>query len=307
MTRVEYLQKITQFLTHLKIEKNISKHTQRAYQSDLDHFNIFWHSLEKKEPHTWTLRTTLERYLVSLYHKKISKNSIARKISCFSSFERFLLKDNITINLKLHRPRIEKKLPTFLSVDEITYLLDTVPVENMPTQRPHRDKAIFELLYATGIRCSELTQIRIVDTLMHEKQLRVRGKGKKDRIVIFGTKAHEKLTTYLQNERTTALTPDEYLFLNYRNEPLTTRSIQRICSMFGSLLATPRTITPHMLRHSCATHLLNQGADLRFVQELLGHATLASTEKYTHVSLTDLTTLCDTKHPAHALLASLQE
>jgi len=298
MTRVEYLQKITPFLTHLKIEKNVSKHTCRAYQSDLNHLNTFWLSLEKREPQEYTLRTTVERYLVALYHKKISKSSIARKMSCFKTFERFLLKQNIALNLTLTRPRVDKKLPSFLSIDEITYLLDSVKNETMPTQRPYRDKAIFELLYATGIRCSELTTIRMSDLSLESKQIRIHGKGKKERIVIFGTKAHEKLMAYLAHERALSLNPTEYLFLNYRNEPLTTRSIQRICSMFGTLLAQPRTITPHMLRHSCATHLLNQGADLRFVQELLGHATLASTEKYTHVSLEDLTRLCDTKHPA---------
>lgn len=307
MIRTEYKEYISQFLTYLKVERNISKHTYRAYQSDLTHFDAFWNNLEKKDSHNYQLRQSLERYLVSLYHKKISKTSIARKISCFSSFERFLLKKNITINLKVTRPRIDKKLPHFLSVDEITYLLDTVSPECMPTARPLRDKAILELLYATGIRCSELTQIRICDINMSEKQVRIRGKGKKDRIVIFGSKAYEKLELYCSQERTTPTTTEEYLFLNYRNEPLTTRSIQRICSMFGNLLNPARAITPHMLRHSCATHLLNQGADLRFVQELLGHATLASTEKYTHVSLTDLTTLCDTKHPAHTLISSLHD
>jgi site-specific recombinase XerD len=293
----EFKEKKDQFILFLTIEKHFSLHTQRAYETDLNQFIEFWQHLSVDEQKHLDLRTIIERYLVSLFYKKIDKSSIARKFSCFKSFERFLKSCGISLKLKLQRPRLDKKLPLYLSVDEVFYLLDTIAKTDLPTKRPERDKAIFELLYATGIRCSELIGIKFKHIDLTHKTIRIMGKGKKERIVLFGQKAKEQLVRYLEDERPQAQTLEEHLFLNYRNEPLTARSVQRILYMFRGFLKVERPITPHKLRHSFATHLVNQGVDLRVVQELLGHQSLSSTEKYTHVSLDDLARVCDAAHP----------
>jgi len=301
MTLAEFKAKKEEFITHLKVEKNLSPNTLRAYTSDLTQFINFWEDLTPKEKKVLAIRQIIERFLVSLFYKKIDKSSIARKFSCFKSFEKFLQTFGIDLSLKLQRPRLDKKLPIYLSIDEIFYLLDQVADEELPSRRPVRDKAIFELLYATGIRCSELVNIRFKDLDMTNKTIRIFGKGRKERIVLFGNKAHERLDAYLHHERPYPQSPTEHLFLNYRGTALTSRSIQRIVHMFRTFLKIDRHITPHKIRHSFATHLLNQGADLRIVQELLGHKTLSSTEKYTHVQLDDLATMCDTLHPLNRM------
>lgn len=289
------------FITYLKVEKNLSDHTIRAYESDLKQFFIFWDHLPESDKRQLSTRQIIERYLVNLFHKKIDKSTIARKFSCFKSFEKFLKGCGIELKLKLQRPRIDKKLPIYLSVDEVFYLLDAIPQDQLPTKRPMRDKAIFELLYATGIRCSELVAISFKDVDMANRTIRILGKGKKERIVLFGQKAHDQLKNYFDRERPKAGSGDEKIFLNNRDEALTVRTVQRIFEMFRSFLKFERPITPHKIRHSFATHLLNQGVDLRTVQELLGHKSLSSTEKYTHVSLEDLAKLCDTIHPMNSL------
>lgn len=289
------------FLTHLEVERKVSEHTIRAYESDLQQFLLFWQSLSPDDQAHLSFRQLIERYLVSLYNKKINKSSIARKFSCFTSFAKFLRTHGITLDFSIKRPRLDKKLPIYLSVDEIFHLLDAIPDDALDSKFPVRDKAIFELLYATGIRCSELISITLIDVDFDQKTIRIKGKGAKERIVLFGEKAKNKLLDYIKLERPVTAEHTQPLFLNYRNLALTPRSVQRIIQMFRSHLNINRTITPHTLRHSFATHLLNQGVDLRVVQELLGHKTLSSTEKYTHVSLDDLTTMCDALHPINSL------
>lgn len=297
LTLLEFKEKKNEFLLYLEVEKNFSANTTRAYTSDLEQFILFWEQLPTDSAQQLTIRQIIERYLMSLFYKKIDKSSIARKFSCFKSFERFLTTQGIKLNLKLKRPRVDKKLPVYLSVDEIFYLLDSIKDEELLSRTPSRDKAILELLYATGIRCSELTNIEIQDINMKEKTIRIKGKGNSERIVLFGQKAHEKIKIYCEKERSSVKTGDEKLFLNNRFEQLTARTIQRIVENFRKFLKIQRPITPHKIRHSFATHLLNQGADLRAIQELLGHKTLLSTEKYTHVSLEDLATMCEKIHP----------
>lgn len=298
----EFEQHKEDFLLYLKAERNFSEHTLRAYFLDLKQFITFWRDLPQDDKQHLGLRQIIERYLVALFYKKISKTSIARKFSCFTSFERFLESRGIELNLNLKRPRIDKKLPIHFSVDELFHLLDSIKNEALPTRHPIRDKTIFELLYATGVRCSELVNICIVDIDMEAKTIRILGKGKKERIVLFGDKAREKILEYYARERPEIQDQQEALFLNYRYEKLTPRSVQRIVKMFRSFLPIERPLTPHKLRHSFATHLLNQGADLRAVQELLGHRTLATTEKYTHVSLENLSKLCEGVHPIKAMI-----
>jgi integrase/recombinase XerC len=302
MKRTDFIGYQEAFIAYLKMERNASDHTIRAYQGDLNQFITFWTLLPEGDEAHLSIRQIIERYLVALFYKKISKSSIARKFSCFTSFEKFLESQGIELKLQLKRPRLDKKLPIYFSVDEICHLLDSIKNEELPTRYPIRDKAIFELLYATGVRCSELVTISVCDVDMNEKTIRIMGKGKKERVVLFGAKAHEKILEYYRNERPVVYSQQEPLFMNYRYNRLTSRSVQRIIKMFRSFLKIERPLTPHKLRHSFATHLLNQGADLRAVQELLGHRSLSSTEKYTHVSLEELASLCEKIHPINAMI-----
>ena len=302
MKKEEFEQHKEAFLLYLKTERQFSEHTLRAYYLDLKQFISFWSGMTEYDAHNLVFRQIIERYLVALFYKKITKSSIARKFSCFTSFERFLDSRGIELNLNLKRPRIDKKLPVYFSVDELFHLLDSIENEALPTRYPVRDKTIFELLYATGVRCSELVNICIKDIDMEAKTIRVFGKGKKERIVLFGLKAREKILEYYATERPEIQNQQEPLFMNYRYEKLTSRSVQRIIKMFRSFLPIERQLTPHKLRHSFATHLLNQGAYLRVVQELLGHQTLATTEKYTHVSLEKISQLCESVHPINNMM-----
>lgn len=300
------------FLKYIANEKNLTTNTVRAYKGDLEQFLLFWDQLPDADKTHLGTRQIIERYLVSLFYKKIDKATIARKFSCFKSFERYAQRyAQMDLNLSLKRPRLDKKLPLYLSVDEMVHLLDNIKDSELPTSLPLRDKAILELLYATGVRCSELVGICLDDIDHGNKTIRIYGKGRQERIVLFGAKALEKLQLYIEKERPLSVRiqthkgkpEDDHLFLNSNGTPLTSRSVQRIVAMFRPFIHLERPITPHKIRHSFATHLLNQGADLRVVQELLGHKSLASTEKYTHVSLEDLAHMCDTLHPIHGLMS----
>jgi site-specific recombinase XerD len=313
-------EKTKDFLAFLEVEKNVSPNTLRAYQSDLSQLSEFWKKivdqeksgdlpalatsktgaerrLERPEPHS--LERILRRYTVSLFYKKLSKPSLARKLSCLRSFQRFLESVGIVLALNFKSPRLDKKLPATLTVDEIFYLLDSIKDTDLPTKYPARDKAIFELLYATGVRCSELVSIKLIDINVNDRVIKVLGKGRKERFVLFGIKAAQALTYYIGHERSKMLRHQDNpaLFLNCQGEKLTTRSVQRIFEMFRKLLKIDRKLTPHKIRHSFATHLLNEGTDLRIIQELLGHKTIATTEIYTHVSNQQLAKMCDEKHP----------
>lgn len=296
--------KISDFLTFLDVEKNASAHTLRAYESDLTQLLDFWEHITQKEPSIQeNVHKVIQRYTVSLFYRKISKTSLARKFSSLRAFLTYLKKEGFSIEINFKAPRLDKKLPTTLSVDEICYLLDGVKIDDLPTKYPYRDKAIFEMIYATGVRCSELINIKLEDIDFHNQLIRIFGKGKKERVVLFGSKAQARIEEYLLEERSYLIKQQEspFLFLNCNGEQLTTRSVQRIFEMFRTFLKVDRKLTPHNVRHSFATHLLSQGVNLRIIQELLGHKTLTSTEIYTHVSNKQLSKLCDEKHPLNEL------
>lgn len=272
---------IAPFLTYLKVEKNLSLHTQRAYASDLEQFAFFWQSLNQQTAQEFEIGQAITRYIKDLNRKKSGRTTVARKISCLSSYEKFLRLRGLVLDLKLVRPYIAQKAPAIINIEEVSRILDKISTQTMPTQYPLRDRAIFELLYATGMRCSELVNIRLGTLNLDSQSIIIASKRKKERIVRFDQKAKNLLLLYLKKERKESGDSQEYLFLNYRNQPLTTRSIQRICGMLSNFLpAHTPVITPHMLRHSCAQRLLDQGTDLDTIQELLGHASRASIEKY---------------------------
>jgi site-specific recombinase XerD len=298
------------FITFLSVEKNVAPNTLRAYSGDLKLLTIFGENLIKNEPHLQhECHRVIHRYIVSLYYQKITKTSLARKFSCLRSLQKFLQNQGISLHLDIKSPRLDKKLPATLTVDEIFYLLDNLKPEHLPSKYPFRDKAIFELLYATGVRCSELVGIKLSDINFNEKVIRIFGKGRRERIALFGNKAKVSIINYLEQERIDAARDKkvQHLFLNHAGGPLTVRSVQRIFEMYRRFLKVQRKLTPHKIRHSFATHLLNEGTDLRIIQELLGHKTIATTEIYTHISSQHLARMCDEKHPLNKFKIDINE
>ncbi len=292
---------IDQFVQFLHVEKHVSKHTLSSYKGDLHQFLDFWHRIEEQEPaeQSHVVERMVQRYVVSLFYKKLSKASLSRKLSSLRAFKAFLAGKDVPFHFSIKSPQLDKKLPETLSVDEISYLLDDIKPESLPTRYPHRDKAILEILYATGVRCSELIAIKLSDIDVYECTIRIFGKGRKERIVLFGKKALEQLNRYLNQERPALVrgSDEQTLLVNRFGKALTSRSIQRTIEMFRQCLKIKHHITPHKIRHSFATHLLNRGVNLRVIQELLGHASITSTEIYTHVSNQQLAKLCEEKHP----------
>ncbi len=296
-----FIEHCAAFINQLSLERNLSPHTRRAYTSDLDQLCQFWTRIKSKEKEkTPEFTEILRRYVVALFYKKLSKPSLARKLSCLRSFNKYLNSQGFNITLNVKSPRIDKKLPKILSEQEMGILLDSVTDEQLDCRFPKRDKAIIELLYATGVRSSELASIELKAINFAEHTILIKGKGKKERIVLFNEAAEQKLRSYLQQERPSLLAENEdpgILFINQQGTPLMPRSIQRVCERFRKCLPSDRPLTPHKLRHSFATHLLNHGANLRVVQELLGHNSLATTEIYTQVSPEQLKEICTKKHP----------
>jgi len=298
----EFKERSHEFVTYLEVQRGLSYNTVHSYDLDLTQLITFWETSSQTERETTPLKAIINKFLVQLYHLRVQKSSIARKISCLKSFEKFCLLQGVRLDLQLKRPKIDKKLPIYLSVEEMFNLLDNVKASDLGTQHPLRDIAILELLYATGIRCSELAHIKLTDLDMHEKTIRIVGKGNRERIALFDERAKNKIEQYLTSERSKMSGTHDFLFINNRNTKLSNRAIQRTLELFRQFLKITRPITPHKIRHTFATHLLNQGVDLRIVQELLGHRSLASTEKYTHVSMQRLSELCNKRHPINRLI-----
>jgi integrase/recombinase XerC len=288
---------LSEFLAYLRHERNASAHTIASYERDLRQLSDYL----KESGVRWNKagNLVLRGFLASLHEKKQKKSTIGRKLAAMRSFYEFgLRKKWIAENPAkiLSTPKQDKLVPSFLSEEEAAELLN-LPATKKPIDL--RDRAILELFYATGIRVSELAGIDIDDIHFDERLVRVRGKGKKERLVPFGRKAAEALRSYL---RTRPSLLDDNLggaavFLNYRGGRLTTRSVQRMVRSYIRKTAVGRKISPHSLRHSFASHLLGRGADLRVIQELLGHASLATTQKYTHVDLRRLLEVYKKSHP----------
>lgn len=276
MNKQEFTLKIYEFLHYLKHDKQVSDNTQSAYNLDLNQFNVFWEQLD----HQLDLVSALELYIASLYQLEIHSSSIARKISCLSSFKKFLKKQGTELPIKLKRPLVILKEPTVLPLEHILDLLNKALEEELPTRKPLRDKAILELLYATGIQVSELVALELAHIDFTNRSIVIRARRKKERTVFFGITAQQRINQYIQHERVPFKHMHEKLFVNNRDTPLTPRSIQRICTVFRQFLASKHELTPCLLRHSFATHLLTKGVALETVQELLGHKTMLSTQRY---------------------------
>jgi len=296
---------LDQFLQHLKYERNVSAHTLRNYASDLDQFKEYLFKIEKRSDISVKEidRLTIREWMAGL-HNDHKKTSIARKLASLRTFFQFLVREGVveTNPAKLvATPRIERKLPNHLSMEDAVRFIET-PDTN--TDLGRRDRAIVEFLYATGIRVGELVNINMQDIDFREKLVRVTGKRKKQRIVPFGEPALQALMHYLEETRPVFLNncpaatrDNNAVFLNYQGTRITTRSVGRMIDKYIKQCADIHNISPHSLRHSFATHLLDSGADLRDIQELLGHARLSTTQIYTQVSMEKMIEVYDRAHP----------
>lgn len=285
-----YLEK---FKTYLTIEKNSSPHTIMNYLSDLEDFSSRAAGADPGSVDYPALR----KYLAELKSKGLSKKSIARKLSSLRTFFKFLYRDGyIKSNpaLSVMTPKLDKKLPVFLDEHEVVKFI-TAPDDRELSGA--RDRAMLETLYSTGMRVSELTNMNIADIDFISGLVKVLGKGRVERLAPVGDKALSAIRHYLDKARGLSKAKDGAVFLNKYGRRLTARSVRRIVNKYIKIAAINEKISPHSLRHSFATHLLNRGADLRSVQELLGHKNLSTTQIYTHVSAERLKSVYDKAHP----------
>jgi len=302
-------QLIEQFLEHLRYERNVSAHTLRNYASDLEQFLDHLappdaKSGKRQTPEIKTIdHLTIREWLAQLHSAQKKKASIARKLAALRTFFQFLVREGLLESnpAKLvSTPRLEKKLPKHLSIEEAIRFIETPDPE---TDLGKRDRAMLELMYATGIRVAELTTLDLGDIDFRNQLIRVTGKRRKQRIVPFGDPAANAIRNYLDVRDTflfhapVSKRDEEALFLNYQGTRITTRSVGRMVEKYIKICSGIHQISPHALRHSFATHLLDSGADLRDIQELLGHARLSTTQVYTHVSMEKLVEVYDKAHP----------
>jgi integrase/recombinase XerC len=288
-----------QFLRYLAVERGASAHTLRGYRTDLADCAAFLASRRLGTLAGADART-LRAYLAALHERGLARTSIARRLAALRSFFRFLVRrGRASANpaREVSTPKLPRMLPAYLPIDESEALLRAVPP---PTAGSARDRAILELLYATGIRVAELAGLDVEDVNLRdwrEGAVRVLGKGRKERIVPVGRKAVEALRAYLAQGAPAGERGSGPLFLNERGGRLTVRSVHRIVRARARAAGLHRRVSPHTLRHTFATHLLDAGADLRLIQELLGHSRLGTTQKYTHVSTDRLMKVYDRAHP----------
>jgi len=296
---------LAMFQEYLKVEKNLSPHTVKAYMSDICQFNSFL-AVKARNVKTGEIdHLTVRGYIGSLY-KKEKKSSIGRKLASIRSFFDYMIKKGYLENNPARMvsiPKPEKVLPSFISVDEAFALMDK---PKGPSLSSLRDRAILETLYSCGLRVSELVSLNMDNINLRDSILRVTGKGNKERIVPIGEKAVSAIEKYLTirqealhlTSHVSRLTQNgDPLFINLRGGRLTQRSVERFVKKYTAGIASGKRVTPHSLRHTFATHLLDNGADLRGIQEMLGHASLSTTQKYTHLSMERLMDVYDRAHP----------
>ncbi len=297
------------YMAYLQVERNASPYTVRNYRSDLvgnytrgSQKGFFQFLILKKiESLKEVDKHTLRDYLSWLMEQGVAKASIARKLSAIRSFYRYLAREEIWTAdpvQKTSSPKLDKRLPSFLTTGEMMRLLEA---PDLTRPQGQRDRALLELLYASGIRVSELVHLDLGQVNLDTREIRVWGKGSKERMVLMGKPATEALRTYLKQGRPklfgTKIRMTNALFINRYGGRLTERRVQRMLEKYARLAGISKRVHPHMLRHTFATHLLDGGADLRVVQELLGHASLSSTQIYTHVTRSQAKKVYLSAHP----------
>ena len=279
------------FIRHLEVERGVSAHTVRAYRKDLDEFSGYVKAVPDKID-----MIDVRGFIAEQIGRGLSKITVSRRLSSIRSFFKFLYREGyIKCNpAKLvSNPRVPKLLPRFLTVDDVFSLIEKPEGIGFI---PARDRAILELLYSSGLRVAELAGLNMDDINIRESLIKVRGKGRKERIVPVGSKAIDALKSYTI-ERILLKSKDNALFLNRMGTRLTDRGVRRIVVKYAKALFIQGRIGPHTLRHSFASHLLQGGADLRVIQELLGHSSLSTTQRYTHLDITHLMDIYDKAHP----------
>ncbi len=278
------MKNINNFLDYLKYQKNFSDHTVKNYNTDLAKF----YSFVGNEKITVDL---IRKYLKKLYEEKYSTRTISRKVSALKSYFKYLESENLIDDNPMSlisNPKVEKTLPNYLNYDDLERLLDTPDINN---KYGLRDALILEMLYSSGCRVSELTNIKIKDINFKERKILILGKGNKERYVYYGTKCENLLNKYLEKEM------HEYLFTNKHGNKLNERIVRKIVDDSSKKAGLAIHVTPHTLRHTYATHLLNDGADLKSVGDLLGHENLSTTQIYTHISNERLREVYVKAHP----------
>ena len=311
---------VGQFLNYLRSVRNASPHTLRSYEVDLNQFIIFLSPPGVETPAiSEVTHLMIREFVAHLHDLGLEKSSIARKLAAIRSLFKFSVREGMVQRNPARlvaTPKLPKRIPSVLSAEDLNTFLDGVVAGPATTTKKRkglgapsesrllvkRDRAILELLYASGLRVSELTGLNLADMDRKELMLRVRGKGNKERIIPYGSKAEQALEAY-------GPTRDEILrkggskgdhqavFLNHSGTRLTPRSVARIVKKYVRLINVNWDLHPHSLRHAFATHLLADGADLRAIQELLGHSSLSTTQRYTHASIRQLLEVYDKAHP----------
>ncbi|MGI5920203.1 MAG: tyrosine recombinase XerC [Syntrophomonadaceae bacterium] len=296
---------IERFFNYLRVQKNVSELTITSYRTDLEQFFAFLekrYGLPREEISADALNhKSVREYLAQMQAKGLSRATAARKLAALRSFVKYLCRENILAGnpiAAVATPKQEKRLPRFLYPEDITALLNAPDILK-PIGK--RDKAILEILYCTGVRVSELTGMDLRSIDIDEEFIKVCGKGNKERLVPLGSKARIALEDYILKgrpflKRKNAI-QEEALFLNQYGTRLSARSIRNIVNKYVDQAALHQKVSPHTLRHTFATHLLNAGADLRSVQELLGHVKLSTTQIYTHVTRDNIKTIYNNTHP----------
>lgn len=288
---------LNKYLEYLTVQKNYSDYTISSYHNDITDFYTFC-----KENSIFYLNITYsesKKYLMYLYEEKKEKaTSVSRKISSIRSFYRYLNNQNVVKSNPfqlLNLPKKEKKLPRYFEYNE---LLNLFEVPDINTPLGERNRLILEMLYATGVRVGELVNIKVSDINLNDKKITILGKGNKERIVYYNDVTSKYLKKYLSEARIKLnINKSDYLFLNYRGGKLTTRGVQDVLNKIITKTSLNKKISPHMLRHSFATHLLNEGCDLLSVQQLLGHSSLSATSIYTHVTTDRMKEVYFKTHP----------
>jgi integrase/recombinase XerC len=295
----ELAERIESYIAELRRE-NVSAHTLRNYGADLEQFLGYFTPPGEEPPAPAKIELlAIREWLGDLYRRKLSAVTIRRKLAALRSFFQFLVREGVlAVNTArlVRTPKAPKTLPVVLTAEQTNGLVDQVAAGKIERPHPERDRAIFELLYGCGLRVSELAGLDLDDFDWSERWIRVRGKGKKERQVPFGGKAAEAVDAWLAVRHPKA-SGDRALLMNHRGARLSDRGIRGIVKLYAVLLTGDSSIHPHSFRHAFATHLLADGADLRAIQELLGHSQLSTTQKYTQVSLTDLMGVYDRAHP----------
>ena len=298
---------LDRYITYLRYERNASPHTVRNYHSDLLQFRDYLTDgkAEAKIDLAAVDALRIRGFLAVLFDREKKKTSIGRKLAAVRAFFKFLAKERLLAAnpaATVSSPKLDKILPRIMTEEEMNNFLNRV-AEAVPAGEPimRRDRAIMELLYASGLRVSELAGLDLRNVSFGDNMLLVRGKGRKERIVPFGSKARDALNEYLPVRGKIMLEAKRAgqtaLFLNTKGARLTTRSVDRLLKKYVRTFGPNVKVSPHSMRHAFASHLLTEGADLRSIQEMLGHKSLATTQKYTQVSIKQLIDVYDKTHP----------